>query len=101
MALKDTLVVFNEIIGSISIISTRMDEVARSAEQQAAVVEEITASINEVNDLVLNTSKQALSAAAASEEASAATDQLTEQSQEVFNVATLLATEMKKFKVKS
>lgn len=100
-ALKDTLIVFNEIIGSISIISTRMDEVARSAEQQAAVVEEITASINEVNDMVLNTSKQALSAAAASEEASAATDQLTEQSQEVFNVASLLATEMEKFKVKS
>lgn len=99
VALKDTLVVFNEIIGSISIISSRMDDVARSAEQQAAVVEEITASINEVNDMVLNTSKQAMSAAAASEQASAATDQLTEQSQEVFNVASLLSREMKKFKV--
>lgn len=99
VALKDTLIVFNEIIGSISVISTRMDEVARSAEQQAAVVEEITASINEVNDMVLNTSKQAMSAAAASEQASAATDQLSEQSQEVFNVAASLSSEMKKFKV--
>jgi len=99
MALKDTLVVFNEIIGSISVINTRMDEVARSAEQQAAVVQEITASINEVNDMVLNTSKQAISAAAASEQASAATDQLSEQSQEVFNVAVTLSEEMKKFKV--
>ncbi len=99
IALKDTLVVFNEIIGSISVINTRMDEVARSAEQQAAVVQEITASINEVNDMVLNTSKQAISAAAASEQASAATDQLSEQSQEVFNVAVTLSEEMKKFKV--
>ena len=99
-ALSETLKVFNEIIGAISTISERMDEVARSAEQQAAAVEEITASINEVNDMVVDTSKEAVSAAAASEEAAAATDQLTNQSESVFAVATRLGQEMQKFTVK-
>lgn len=98
-ALSETLKVFNEIISAISTISERMDEVARSAEQQAAAVEEITASINEVNDMVMDTSKEAVAAAAASEEAAAATNQLTEQSERVFTVANRLSTEMKKFTI--
>ena len=98
-ALTETLKVFNEIIGSISTISDRMDEVARSAEQQAAAVEEITASIHEVNDKVTDTSKEAILAAAASEQASAATDEMSVQAENVFAVLTRLGREMQKFTI--
>ena len=63
------------------------------------MVEEITASINEVNEMVIDTSKEAMSAAAASQESAAATDQLSQQSDDVYAVATRLSQEMKKFTV--
>lgn len=98
-ALQDTLRVFTDIVDSIGVITIRMDEVARSAEQQAAAVQEITASIDEVNEMVLNTAKEAVAAAAASQESAAGTDQLLHQSDEIYQVSERLKTEIQKFTI--
>ena len=76
-----------------------MDNVAKAAEQQAAAVQEITASIHEVNTLVSGTAKDAVASAAASEEAAAAIDQISEQIAQVHKVAENLNTETEKFSV--
>jgi len=73
--------------------------VAKSAEQQAAAVQEITASINEVNTLVSGTAKDAVASAAASQEAAAAIDQISEQIAKVHTVAENLSIETGKFSV--
>jgi len=58
-----------------------------AAEEQAASVEEVTASVNEVGGLMQSTTREATDAAAASEESSAAIDQITKV---VANVNTII-----------
>jgi methyl-accepting chemotaxis protein len=53
-----------------------MDDVSKTTEQQAASVEEITASAHEVNGLVGEIATEALSAASAAEQSSAGTGQI-------------------------
>jgi methyl-accepting chemotaxis protein len=65
----------------------------------AAAVEEITASINEVNTMIINTSKEAMAAADVSKQAVTTTKHLSKQSEEVFSVATRLTQEMQLFTV--
>ncbi|HWQ66787.1 MAG TPA: methyl-accepting chemotaxis protein [Methanospirillum sp.] len=95
--LREMIEVFTRIISSFETIGYEIDLLSKTAEQQAAVVEQIAASVNEVNGMVSGTAKEAVSAAAASEEASAAIDQISQQMTEVHGVAQRLETEVGRF----
>lgn len=75
-AVGETLIIFNEIVGSISEIDRNMNDVAAASEEQAASVEEVTATVHEFGDMVQQTAKESIGLAAASEESSAAVDQI-------------------------
>ena len=75
-AVGETLHLFNEIVGSIAEINRNMNDVAAASEEQAASVEEVTATVHEFGDMVQQTAKESVGLAAASEESSAAVDQI-------------------------
>lgn len=77
-AVVQTLEVFNNIVESISVINSNMSEVAAASEEQAASVEEVTATVNEFSDMIQQTAKESVGLAAASEESSAAVDQISQ-----------------------
>jgi len=77
-ALSDTLNVFNELTGSVDTINQKMLIIARATEQQAASFEEITASANEMSSLVKKTADDATQSSATSEEALAVVSQITD-----------------------
>jgi methyl-accepting chemotaxis protein len=83
IALKETLEVFNQILDSFSIINQNIAVLSGITEHQAAVVQEIAASVNEVNDLVSSTARDAVASASATEQAAAAIDQVSGQVSEV------------------
>jgi len=75
-AVRSTLDIFNEIVSSISVISSNMSEVAAASEEQAASVEEVTATVNEYSDMVQKTANESVNLARASEESSKAVNQI-------------------------
>ncbi len=75
-AVSETLELFNEIVGHIADINRNMNEAAAASEEQAASVEEVTATVNEFSDMVAKTAKEAVGLAAASEESSEAVHQI-------------------------
>ena len=75
-AVGETLHIFKEIVGSIAEIDRNMNDVAAASEEQAASVEEVTATVHEFGDMVQQTAKESVGLAAASEESSAAVDQI-------------------------
>jgi methyl-accepting chemotaxis protein len=77
-AINDTITFFRSIASQTQEISMHMTEVASLSEEEAAAVQQITASISEVNKLSTATAEEAVGASAASEEAAAALKQLSE-----------------------
>ncbi|PKL60765.1 MAG: hypothetical protein CVV33_00940, partial [Methanomicrobiales archaeon HGW-Methanomicrobiales-4] len=77
-AITDTITFFRSIADQTGEISMHMTEVASLTEEEAAAVEEITASISEVKTISDATAKEALGASAASEEAAVALKQIAE-----------------------
>ncbi len=75
-----------------------MSEVAGATEEQAEVVEEITASVNEVGSLVQQTAKEAVDSAAATEEVTASIDQITRAISEAAASIQNISHEMGKFR---
>lgn len=72
IAMNETLTVFNDIVHSISVINTSMNEVAAVSVEQSSSVEEVTSTINEFSDVIEQTTDEAAGLAQASEESSAA-----------------------------
>ncbi|PWR75433.1 methyl-accepting chemotaxis protein [Methanospirillum stamsii] len=77
-AITDTISFFRSIADQTKQISVHMNEIAVLSEGEAASVEEITASVSEVNTIAGSTAEEAVGAAAASEEAAAVLKQLSE-----------------------
>ncbi|MFH0966374.1 MAG: methyl-accepting chemotaxis protein, partial [Methanobacteriota archaeon] len=75
-AVVETLEIFNEIVGSIADIDQNMNDVAAASEEQAASVQEVTATVHEFGNMVQQTAKESIGLAAASEESSTAVDQI-------------------------
>ena len=98
-ALSNTLRAFKDIAKAIEGINKNVVEVASVSEEQAATVEEVTASVNEVHNMVQATSKDAMDSAAASEEASASIDQITKVIGNVNAIVDNVSKEMAKFRV--
>ena len=98
-ALTQTLHSFNEIAKSIDDISTNIVVMTSASEEQAATVEEVTARIIEVHEMVQMTSKDAMDAASASEETSASIDQITKMVGNVNIIVARVSQEMTKFTV--
>ncbi len=77
-AINDTITFFRSIADQTQQITMYITEVASLSEEEAAAVEQITASVSEVNKLSMATAEEAVGASAASEEAAAALKQLSE-----------------------
>lgn len=75
-AVVETLGIFNEIVESITEIDQNMNDVAAASEEQAASVQEVTATVHEFGEMVQQTAKESIGLAAASEESSAAVSQI-------------------------
>lgn len=75
-AVAETLGIFNEIVESIADIDKNMNDVAAASQEQAASVEEVTATVHEFGEMVQQTAKESIGLAAASEESSAAVEQI-------------------------
>lgn len=84
-AVGETLLLFNEIVESISEIDRNMNDVAAASEEQAASVQEVTATVHEFGDMVQQTAKESIGLAAASEESSAAVSQIVTMINDVNN----------------
>lgn len=82
-AVGETLVIFNQIVESITDINRNMNEVAAASEEQAASVEEVTATIHEFGTMIQQTAKESISLAEASKESSSAVEQIVAMIQEV------------------
>ncbi|HWQ66746.1 MAG TPA: MCP four helix bundle domain-containing protein [Methanospirillum sp.] len=78
VAITETITYFRSIADQTGEISMHMTEVASLTEEEAAAVEEITASVSEVKTISDATAKEALGASAASEEAAVALKQISE-----------------------
>lgn len=78
VAITETISFFRSIADQTNQISTHMNEVAGLSEEEAAAVEQVTASVSEVNTIAASTAEEAVGAAAASEEAAAVLRQLSE-----------------------
>jgi len=78
IAITDTITSFRTIADQTQQISQNITEVASLSQEEAAAVEQITASVSEVNKLSMATAEEAVGASAASEEAAAALKQLSE-----------------------
>ena len=98
-AVNETLGLFSQIVTHIQEISEHTSSVASAAEEQAASVQEITASIHELGSHVSKASEEAVSSAAATEETSAALDQISRSVSEVASASDRINKEMEKFKV--
>ncbi|OQA59683.1 MAG: hypothetical protein BWY45_00598 [Euryarchaeota archaeon ADurb.Bin294] len=72
---------------------------AGAAEEQAAAVQEITASITEVEDMVRQTAKEAVNSAAATEEVSASVEQINRVVSDASIALQRISSDMGKFKV--
>ncbi len=96
-AVNQTLQVFSQIVTHIQDISENTSAVAAAAEEQAAAVEEITASVHELESHVTRTAEEAVSSAAATEETSAALDQISHSVSEVMRATDHITKEMAKF----
>ncbi len=77
-AVRETLTVFNDVVGSMEEINKNMNDVAAASEEQTASVEEITATVSSFGEMVKDTAKEATNLAAASEESSAGVGQILE-----------------------
>ncbi|PWR71356.1 HAMP domain-containing methyl-accepting chemotaxis protein [Methanospirillum lacunae] len=77
-AITDTITFFRSIANQTQQISMYITEVAGLSEEEAAAVQQITASVSEVNKLSMATAEEAVGASAASEEAAAALKQLSD-----------------------
>ncbi|MCA1915014.1 methyl-accepting chemotaxis protein, partial [Methanospirillum hungatei] len=77
-AINETITSFRSIAEQTQEISLHMGEVASLSEEEAAAVEQITASVSEVSKISIATAEEAVGASAASEEAAAALKQLSE-----------------------
>ncbi|WP_306128596.1 PAS domain-containing protein [Methanospirillum purgamenti] len=76
VALSDTLKVFGKLAESVSGISMHVEQVAAMTEEQASGVEEVTASVNEISNLLEGNSKEAVDIAGIAEESAASIDEL-------------------------
>ncbi|PWR69593.1 PAS domain-containing protein [Methanospirillum stamsii] len=76
IALSDTLKVFGKLAESVSGISMHVEQVAAMTEEQASGVEEVTASVNEISNLLDGNSKEAVEIAGIAEESAASIDEL-------------------------
>ncbi|PKL59614.1 MAG: methyl-accepting chemotaxis protein, partial [Methanomicrobiales archaeon HGW-Methanomicrobiales-4] len=73
----DTIQSFTRIVSSIQALSNHITDVAAASEEQAASVQEITATLNETNMTVTSLRTDATNAAAESEESTASIDEIT------------------------
>jgi len=83
VALSDTLKVFGKLAESVSGISMHVEQVAAMTEEQASGVEEVTASVNEISNLLEGNSKEAVEIAGIAEESAASIDELKQVIQQV------------------
>lgn len=98
-SLVETMGAFTKIADSIEDITRNAMNMASSSEEQAAAVEEITASVYEVSTLLQGTAREAGDAAAATEEASASIEQIGKVIANVSGIADVISREMTKFKI--
>lgn len=98
-AVNETLNLFSQIVTHIQQISENTSAVAAAAEEQAAAVQEITASVHELESHVTKTAEEAVSSAAATEETSAALDQISQSVSVVAGASDHINKEMERFKV--
>lgn len=98
-AVNETLNLFSQIVTHIQQISENTSAVAAAAEEQAAAVQEITASVHELESHVTKTAEEAVSSAAATEETSAALDQISQSVSVVADASDKINKEMERFKV--
>jgi methyl-accepting chemotaxis protein len=98
-AVKETLQVFNQIVQAIDIVHMNMTEVAGATEEQAAAVEEITASVTEFGSLVQKTEDEAMSSAVATEQVNASIHQITKAISEAAASIQKISVEMERFTV--
>lgn len=99
-ALGTTLDVFKELSMAVETISEKMTFVAGSIESQAASFEEITASANEMSNLVKKTADDATHSSATSEEALAVVSQINSVISGINSAVSSMNDEMKKFSLK-
>jgi len=83
VALSDTLKVFGKLAESVNGISMHIEQVAAMTEEQASGVEEVTASVNEISNLLEGNSKEAVDIAGIAEESAASIDELKQVIQQV------------------
>ena len=76
-SVTDTIQSFTRIVSSIQALSNHITDVAAASEEQAASVQEITATLNETNTTVTGLRTDATNAAAESEESTASIDEIT------------------------
>ncbi len=75
-ALVETLGVFGKLVDSVEGISLHIEQVAAMSEEQASSTEEITATVNEISNLLEGNAKQAVDIAGGAEESAASLDEL-------------------------
>lgn len=97
LAVNATLELFSQIVTHVQEISENTSSVAAAAEEQAAAVQEITASVNELESHVTKTAEESVSSAAATEQTSAALDQISHSVYLVGTAADQINHEMGKF----
>ena len=84
---------------AIADVNQNMSEITAASEEQAASVQEITASMSEVQDMVQDIGREATDSVAASEEISTALDQLKDTAVQSAQFAEENAGKVKKFKI--
>jgi methyl-accepting chemotaxis protein len=98
-AVGKTLDLFKDIVRSINGIHVQLTGGASASEEQAATVEEITASVHEIEGLIQKTAKEAMDSAAATEQVTASLDQITKAINEATGSIQRITKEMGGFTV--
>jgi len=90
---------FNQIVQYVEQIGKRVSDVASAAEEQAAVIEEITASSSDLGEQIHQTAREAAEIASFSEESAAAVDQISHVISDISMSIEKLSKEMGNFKI--
>ena len=99
-AVTETIAIFNQMAEASRDVNRNISEVAAASEEQAASVQEVTASMTEIRDMVRETAREATDSAAASEEINAAVSQVHDIVNEATRGTIAIVDQVSKFHIK-